>query len=180
MDLLKMHYFEKNYKLIFVLLFIFFNVSCKKEEPNPELRDPIYSDLVSIHKENKKLLDDEKKLTVGLESAAKEARPRSSEKRIAKKTLRSHRKKLVKYGQLEHYYRIHSERRSLVGRKAYRIAFRKGEPWPDPKEFEHYKTNKRLKNANLNWQARVPKLFKENPNYDPNKEVKKGKKEKKK
>jgi hypothetical protein len=57
------------------------------------------------------------------------------------------------------------DKRQIYSKLAYEKAFLAGEPWPDPKEFKSYTKNKELRSVNLNWNARVPKLFKANPNY---------------
>lgn len=58
------------------------------------------------------------------------------------------------------YLKIRTERRRLESRLSYKRAFRakKEGEWPDPDEYSAYLTNKRLREASLNWNRRVPKL----------------------
>jgi len=156
-------------KLLFFIFFLSlpFSVGCKKENPNPELLDPIYLDLVKDHGEKLKELETERKSTEGLIKDLNKALPRTSGLKNAKKAISKNLKNMTRLEQLVKYYEIRKEHRRLLARKNYRIAFHKGEVWPDPSEKEAYFTNKRLKSADMNWQSRVPKLFKANPNYVP-------------
>ena len=164
---LTMDTFNKNYKLIFVFLAFLLATSCKKADPNPEKRDPIYSDLLSKEKEQKEIKESAKADIETETRALKLAAPRGPDKKIALKALNKAKKAYKQSEQMERYYKIRAERRRVEGRRSYTIAFQKGEHWPDPKEFKEYKKHLQMVNIDKNWQSRVPKLFKNNPNYTP-------------
>ena len=132
-------------------------VGCNKEDPNPELRDPIYQDLVKEHKKHEKLLEDAQKALVTIEKELDEVDARSLDRKIKNREYQKAVKGIVKLKEQTEFYRIKSELRKVYGRKAYRIAFKNKEEWPNPKEFEDYNTNKRLRAAPRNWSHRVPK-----------------------
>ncbi len=163
---IKLHHFFKKFNLLFIIVSIsLFLISCKEENPNPELLDPIYSHLQTEEKEYTKKAEENKKNLEQYEKDFKNSRPRSAERIVAFKSLKKARKNQVYLNQKAKFFKIRAEHRKFQGRKSYRIAFRDNRPWPDPKEYENFLTNNRLKNTDLNWGKRVPKLFKENPNY---------------
>lgn len=164
---LKMHSIWKLYKLLSLCTLVFLVVGCKKEDPNPELRDPIYLDLVKDLKAYGSELEAAKKSVETERKGLKEALTNSVEATVAKRGLKKALAAVKKLEQKVKYYEIRSERRLVEGRRSYKLAFRKGERWPDPEEYVHYKANQRLRSANLNWNMRVPKLFEGNPNYVP-------------
>ena len=149
--------------IICSLLLLF--TGCKEEEPNPELRDPIYKDLSDkAEKAQKDLIAEEKNLKSLIEALASE-KIRTLGIKLARNKVNTSRKKVVQLRQSAKYLKIRAEHRKLSGRKAYRIAFKKGLPWPDPNELKRYKTNAKLRAADLNWNKRVPKLNHANPNF---------------
>jgi len=92
-----------------------------------------------------------------LEELSKAGSDRMSLK-VARKKITDNSKKIIQYRQMTTYYRIRSQRRKVEGRRSYRIAFEKGQDWPNPKEYQSYLVNKRLREASRNWSARVPKM----------------------
>ena len=162
-----MHAYCKIYKLFWFVFLLFSLSGCRKENPNPELLDPIYLDLKSIHKEYlQKITTGEAELKEALKSL-KQASVHSKELFIAKRTVTKIKDQLKKDVQMAHYYKIRTERRRIEGRTSYKSAFRAKKRWPDPSEYASYVAHKRLREINLNWNSRVPKLFKQNPNYSP-------------
>jgi len=146
---------ERVFLLFLVLLSL---TSCRSQDPNPELKDPIYKDLSSLAKQYSR------KLREALETQEKnfkelsEAGSNKMNLKVARKKITDNGKKIVQYRQMAAYYRIRSERRKVEGRRAYRIAFEKEQGWPDPREYQSYLINKRLREASRNWSARVPKM----------------------
>ena len=134
-----------------------FMVACSKEDPNPELKDPIYQDLLSEHKKYKKMLEDGEKEITKLKEELDNVDVRSIDRKIQAREYQKAIRNIVKLREQTEFYRIKSELRKVYGRKAYRIAFRENKEWPDPKEFEDYNTNKKLRAAPRNWSHRVPK-----------------------
>ena len=132
-------------------------VGCSSEDPNPELKDPIYKDLLSEYKKHEKLLEDAEKNLKVVEAEMEAVEPRSLDRKIKNREYQKTLKQIVKLRQRKEFFRIKSELRRVYGRKAYRIAYQNKEEWPDPQEFEDYNTNKRLRAAPKNWSHRVPK-----------------------
>lgn len=138
-------------------------IGCKAENPNPELMDPIYSDLKKEAEGAAKALEAQIKEKEASKLAIQKADPNSIELREAEKLYWQATKKIDLLRPIEHYYKIHAERRRVEGRADYRRSLAKGEIWPDPKEYEGYMTNKRLRSAERNWNRRVPKLSERMP-----------------
>lgn len=160
---------RRNHRIlsVYMLLTCFFLiVGCKKENPNPELLDPIYQDLISVRKTAEKDLKDAMKKLEGIEKDYKTTEPRSLSRKTVYKDLLNTRKKVKFLEQRLKFTEIRVKRRKVEGRRKYRIAFQKGEVWPDPKEYEYYKQYNKLKNADLNWNKRVPKLHNNNPAFE--------------
>ena len=146
-----------NIRVFCLFILILISLGCRREDPNPELSDPIYLDLLkdlrSLESEKESA---EKKIEKATKELAKSA-PRTLDKKNAENDLLKAQKTLEKIIQLIEFYKIHSEHRRVEGRAAYKAAFNKGEKWPDPKEGESYFTNKRLRTAPRSWSERVPK-----------------------
>lgn len=133
-------------------------LACKSKDPNPELRDPIYLDLL---KEAKRHEDELKNLEKSLETIEKELaeqKPRSMDLKVKEKELLKTQNRIIHVKQGLKYFEIRAELRRVYARKEYTIAFQKDETWPKPEEFEDYKKNKAMRNISLNWNERVPKL----------------------
>ncbi len=153
------------FKYLFLAIFVFLSLGCKEELPNPETLDKIYNDLLSEKKEVGKSLKEEEGTLASLFEERKKVAPRSIERRVNIKGIKKSRKKVVKLRQRLKYLDIRARRRLVETRKSYRIAFKQEKPWPDPKEYEYYQTQKRLRSAPRNWALRVPKLHARNPNH---------------
>lgn len=143
----------------FVAIIMFATVlGCSKENPNPELMDPIYKDLHGRSEDLKKSLGEAEKEIEDLKKALLKAEPHTLEKKNIERDLASAQKLLVADRQRQRYFEIRAERRKLQGRVEYKKAFARGEEWPKPSEYSDYQVNNRLREATLNWNARVPKL----------------------
>jgi hypothetical protein len=140
---------------------------CKKEEPNPELLDPIYKDLEARHAAYSKNVEESKAKIPVLEESISKAEARSIDLKNFEKELSKEKLKLMNSEQLARYYRIRAERRKLTDRIEYKKAFAADKVWPDPHEYSDYLVNIRLQEANRNWGARVPKLQDRMPGSAP-------------
>jgi hypothetical protein len=150
-------------RILVGLSFLLFLGACSKEDLQPEIRDPIYNDLTA----RTKTLDEEvksltEKLTT-LKIDIQKAEPNTLTKREIERDLRKHQKMLREAEQALTYYRIRLDRRKLVDKLTYKSAYLAGKEWPDPSEFRHYQTSLRLREANRNWGARVPRLADRTP-----------------
>lgn len=131
---------------------------CKKEDPTPELMDPIFKDLEARYSAYQKNYEESKAKIPALQDSLAKAEPRSIELKNFQTELSKEKLKLMNAEQLSRYYRIRMERRRLTSRISYKKAFLEDKPWPDPSEYSDYLVNIRLQEANRNWGARVPKL----------------------
>lgn len=142
---------------IILLCLLTLLIGCKKRDPQPHLRDPIYSDLSKEHNRHLKMVEEQAKEVAKLQAEFDQVQVRTIDKRIKSRDLQKAKDQLQKLEQGAEYFRIRAELRRVYAKKDYTEAYEKGEEWPDPKEFEIYMTNKRLRNVSLNWSERVPK-----------------------
>ena len=140
------------------MLLLLVLLGCKKENPNPELIDPIYKDLSDRAASAQKGLAEELKNRNGLELAVQKTAPNSIERKNADRDLAKSKQNAAKFETDARFYSIRARRRLIVDRISYKEAFAKNLPWPDPSEYSDYKLNIHLNEANRNWGARVPKL----------------------
>lgn len=156
---------------LFIMLVLMGTLAgCKKEDPRPEMMDPIWKDLSARESAYKKNYDESKAKIPGLEESLAKAEPRSIDLKNFQKELAKEKLKLMNAEQLERYYRIRAERRKLTARIAYKKAFAEDKPWPDPHEYSDYQVNTRLQEASRNWASRVPKLQDRQPGSAKTKE----------
>ena len=141
---------------------------CKPEPiPNPENRDPIYSDLQAQEKATATDIEAEKKSIEETKAEIEKAPVRTADRHHAMRQLSQHIKKLEQLKQMDQYYLIRIEERKVFDEKDYMRAFNAEQPWPDPKEFEGYKAIRKLQTSSRNWDASVPKLTRYMKNPPP-------------
>jgi hypothetical protein len=143
---------------------------CRHEEPNPEIFDPIYQDLVKSQKDSETELELEKKKHEEALVALERALPVTIELKNARKEVEKTTHNLVVINQRAHYARIRADRRLVIARAASHEAFINGKDWPPPEERIQYQTNRRLVTAPRNWAAHLPKLFDRKPTMAPKSE----------
>ena len=131
---------------------------CRKEEPNPEILDPVYQDLAKELAGLKSAKDEAEKAVEAAQKAVNKAPTRTMERRESEDDLHKAEGNLARLTQVVAFYELRVERRRVEARRDYKIAFAAEKPWPDPKEFEAYVINKRLSRASKNWADRVPKF----------------------
>lgn len=155
---------------------------CKSEDPEPQLRDPIFKVLSDQASQAKSAYDSQIKKVEDAAKALEKTDANTLDRKLAIRDLASSTLAAKRLAQDMEYYRIRAERRRLEARKSYKIAFNKDQDWPNPAEFEAYQASKRLREAPRSWDHRVPKLndriLAAWPKVDPKK--KKEKKEEKK
>jgi hypothetical protein len=146
-----------NTRILCLLLIALTSLGCKREDPNPELRDPIYNDLLSERAMHTKMKEEIiKKIEVAEKELAK-TRPRTMERKNAANDLEKLEHKLIKSNEMIEYYDIRAKLRYTDVRRSYKQAFLSGDEWPNPEEHKAYLVNKRLLNASRMWDDRVPK-----------------------
>ncbi len=154
------HFAKYSIRFLAVITLSFVMSGCRSKDPNPELKDPIFQSL-------KKEADDAERAFKEAETAKDEAykafqsaTAQTIELKEAEKEYWKAVKRVDSLRPTVRYLKIRTERRKVEARAAYAAAFARGEEanWPNPEEFEAYQTNKRLREASLNWNRRVPKL----------------------
>lgn len=133
------------------------NSACSRPNPTPELTDPIFADLgqrSALAKAGAELKKGEIKI-LRQELADLPARDIGRRKMLEDLTNKEHQMMAAEQEGL--YYEIRAGQRKDYARTEYLKAFDKGEPWPDPKDFETYKLQRKLKDAPREWSAKLPK-----------------------
>ncbi|MEK6556258.1 MAG: hypothetical protein AABZ31_13510 [Bdellovibrionota bacterium] len=138
---------------VFILL-----SGCKSEDPTPELRDPIYNDLVKQQRDAEDGLKKSIEAVAKLEKEYAEQAPRTIDRKTTQKELFKEQEKVHRLTQEAEYYRIAALKRKAEATIGYKTAFAEDKTWPDPKEYESYKLNKKMRETSRNWSTRVPKL----------------------
>lgn len=147
--LIILNIFSDNRRVIIriVVLLSLFILGCKREDPQPELSDPIFVDLVHQHESAEREVAN---LAKDLESSQKElvtADKQNGEIKIQRSKMFDFQEKLDKARQYSKFLHLEVERRRAFARKSYSKAFEKDEVWPDPAELRMYQANKRLVEA---------------------------------
>ncbi len=139
-------------KLILVLLLTLpLAISCSRPEPTPELRDPIYQDFLSQKSATEKGLAEAQKKMDEYSEAVKKAAPQTGQAKQNLKKYYEMERRAITLSQQLRYWDIRIEERLIASRLEYRQAFSKGLTWPNPKEFETYRAEKKLRAARLQW-----------------------------
>lgn len=131
---------------------------CEKEDPNPELRDPIWKDLSERAAQYEKQKEESKAKLKTLREKLEKVEPNTMDLKDVRRDIAKTEKALLGAEQLARYYRIRADRRKVEDKISARDALAKGKEWPDKSEYSDYLTNKRVHEINLNWNTRVPKL----------------------
>ncbi len=143
-----------------VILMSFLVLGCRKEEPNPEIMDPVYLDLAKDLVAAKVAKEESEKALDGFRKTLVKTQTRTIERRNAEENIQKEEDKLTRLNQAVEFFEIRTERRKVETRRAYKIAFAADQPWPDPKEASAYQLNKKMSQASKNWSDRVPKFSK--------------------
>lgn len=141
-------------KILAAILISIALVGCKKPDPHPELKDPIYSDLqaqlgavtAALNAERKTLADHQKTLS--------EVKPQTGQIKYATKRVNESQQKINRLEQEEKYLSLKVVARQKSARKSYFAAFKKEEAWPNPDEFRAYQSEMRLRNAKKTWDVK--------------------------
>ena len=133
-------------------------IACRSEDPNPELRDPIYSGLNSELGKAKSAFEAGQKRILEVEQQIASAQTGSQELKMARRNLIEAKKKLVYLEQTYEYLKIRTEHRKYAARREYRLAFYAKKEWPNPQDSRHLATHLALRSAPRSWDQRVPKL----------------------
>ncbi len=144
---------------LLLILVCAFGLSCKQEDPTPELSDKIFKDLQSeleIAKKNTEFeVSQQSKMSVEL----KQAVPQTGQRKFAEKRVFESASQLTVYRQQEKYFEVKLEERRIYVRKRYlESLLPNGRLWPSPEEAAEYALRLKLRRAKLEWDKRnVPR-----------------------
>ena len=130
---------------------------CSRPNPNPELVDPIYADLLQRSAVAKAGAETKKAEIKKLKEEIAELPARDPTKRKLQEDLSKNEMLLVVADQEGLYYEIRANQRKAYARDEYTKAFDAGKPWPDPKDFETYKIQRKLRDSPREWTGKVAK-----------------------
>ncbi len=129
-------------------------IGCDKPDPTPELGDGIFQDLNAQLAATQKMIADATKQLDEHKANVHKAKPQTGQIKFAEKRVWDTEKAIDLLVQQEKYWKIRIAERKKVARIEYLKAFKDGKSWPDPKELEEYKVEKRLRQAKLQWDVR--------------------------
>jgi hypothetical protein len=129
-------------------------VGCNRPDPAPELKDQVYQGLSSQLAETTRAIAEENKRLEEHKKALSEVTPQTGQIKFAQKRVFDSGAKLDRLKQEQQWLELRVSERRRHAKIQYLKAFKSKEPWPDPLEFEQYKTEKRLRAAKKNWDVR--------------------------
>jgi hypothetical protein len=136
-------------KIFFLTLIL--ATACSKPNPNPELVDPIYTDLVAQENENESYIAAEQvKLEENL-LALETVKPQTGAYKFVNKRIWEARKNIERLTQRKTYLKIRKESRKAAARIEYIHSYNSGNPWPNPLTTQKYKTQRKLESASRHW-----------------------------
>lgn len=141
----------------------------------PEKADPIYADILrDIDAHTREVARLEKDFE-SIKKEMSEVSPQTGEGRIKASELFEAQALLERGRQNLKYLELRKESRRESARRDYARAYEKGEPWPNPEEFQLYLTNKRLNQASRKWDDNLrERLRKKSTGTEGKKEKKQG------
>ncbi len=139
---------------ILLLLIIVIAVGCNKPNPNPELMDPIFSDIQSqVSSVDAEIAAEEAKLAEN-SASFENVVPQTGQIKFAQKRVWDSKNRIEKLKQLKKYWEVRKESRKIHARTEYMKAFASGKHWPDPSEYSMYKNQQKLENASRSWNVK--------------------------
>ncbi|WP_413569136.1 hypothetical protein ACLWBD_17650 [Bdellovibrio sp. HCB117] len=141
-------------RIVCLIILSFALSACNKPDPNPELKDPIYSDLSATLAATTQAIEAEKKALEGFQKELSEVVPQTGQIKYAQKRVFDSQQKIARLEQEKQYYELKIEARKKSSKKSYMAAFKKGESWPNPKEFEDYQAQKKFREAKRTWDVK--------------------------
>ncbi len=139
------------YKTTFILILGLFMISCDHPVADPELLDPIYSDLLKESKSVDSQVAAATKELEGFESELALVVPQTGKIKYAQKRVRETKEKLDKLKQMSVYWKLRVDSRRAWDQEHSLKAFKEKKPWPPPDEYSEYKNQIALERAPKNW-----------------------------
>lgn len=159
---------------LFLFLLVILAAGCRREDPNPELLDPIYSDLSKQEKDDAQILEAQRKALVTAHKAEADALPQTIDLSNARRDITKAEEKITLLEQQMLYDHIRTERRKVEDHLNYHLAFVANKEWPSKEEYTEYLTNRRLREAPRDWDAHLPKNSNRKPASKPQKKSPEG------
>ncbi|WP_413576394.1 hypothetical protein ACLVWU_18600 [Bdellovibrio sp. HCB290] len=141
-------------RLITAIILILTLAACNKPMENPELKDPIYSDLQTQVTAATAALEAEKKKLEGFEKDLITVVPQTGQIKYAKKRIYESQAAITRLEQEVEYLKLKVEQRKSTAQTSYKKAFAKKEDWPDPKEWASYQAEQKLRKAKRSWDVK--------------------------
>lgn len=131
--------------------------ACSRPNPTPEVLDPIYNDLLQRSALAKTAAESAKSEVKSLKEQLLNLPARDITRKKLQQDLSKKEMQVMVAEQESLYYEIRAGQRKKYAREEYLKAFDKGQPWPDPKDFETYKLERKLRDAPREWSNKIPK-----------------------
>jgi hypothetical protein len=143
--------------------------ACNKPDPNPELNDKIYADLKEQAESTKKAIEETQKAIDEHKAEIDKVKPQTGQIKYATKRYWEAQDAMNALVQQKKYWEIRMQQRFHSDQVEYLKAFKEGKPWPNPKEYEEYMSEKRLRQSKSHWDVRkrMEEYKKENPTSGP-------------
>lgn len=157
-------------KQIYLPLLFLLLTACEKPDPNPELKDPIYTDIAAQLDVVSKALETERKNLEGHRKDLASVIPQTGEIKTVQKKIGDALLLVNKWEQEKVYLSLRLASRKQEDFLAYNKAFREKKPWPDPTEHKAYKDGQKLRAAKRTWDVkeRMRQLGIKNATAKPN------------
>lgn len=139
------------YKVVFISILALFLAACDSPEPNPELRDPIYSDLEKEVKAVEAQLSAALKELEGFQAELAAVVPQTGRIKYAQKRVNETNAKIEKLRQMSVYWKLRVQSRLLWDQEQSMKAFKEKKPWPPPDEYSDYKKQLAMERAPKTW-----------------------------
>lgn len=141
-------------RLIAAISIFLMLAACSKPDPNPELKDPIYSDLQSQLGATTQALDAEEKKLEGYRKELEAVLPQTGQIKFAQKRVYESEALATRLKQEVSYLKLKIEQRRKEAIISYRKAFEKKESWPNPAEYASYQVEQKMRAAKRTWDVK--------------------------
>ena len=140
--------------LIFGLIMIHLLASCTNADPNPELKDPIYNDILSQKANTEKELTETEEIWLETLADYRAAAPQTGQVVPQMRKVFEAKNRVDILKQQVKYWTIRGNERLLQSRLSYHRSLTTGKPWPDKNEVASYKAEKKLRQAKVLWDSK--------------------------
>lgn len=131
-------------------------VSCNKPLSSPEEIDPIYKDLQSELSNSEKDYAEKLKKVEEAQLRLRDIIPQRGQTRKFYGDYHNAQNIAEKARQKMEFYRERVSSRKFEARNSYIKALESQQSWPDPKEYNDYRSSKRAAGGSRNWRDRYP------------------------